>query len=81
MKLFLYFTQLLLVLFKLQGGLQVSWWIVMIPMELILLHGLLLVAAFLYGYAIGIRRRRSMTPGERAAESLAHYYATHRSKF
>jgi hypothetical protein len=81
MKLFLYFTQLLLVLFKLQGALQVSWWIVLIPMELILFHGLLLVAAFFYGYAIGMRRRRAMTPGERAAEDLAHYYATHRSKF
>ena len=76
MKLFLYFTQLLLVLFKLQGGLKLSWWIVLIPMELILLHGLLLVAAFFYGYAIGIRRKSKSYP-----DSLARYYATHRSKF
>jgi hypothetical protein len=81
MKLFLLSAQLLLVILKLQGVIHWSWLTILIPSEIIAGLFVIQIAAALVAVACLKLRRRAMTPGERAAESLAHYYATHRSKF
>jgi len=81
MKLFLLSTQLLLVLFKLQDAIHWPWLFVLIPMQI---HGILIFIQFASAVILATRenlRRSALTPGERAAEDLARYYATHKSKF
>ena len=81
MKELLFPIQILLSSLKVAEVIDAPWWIVLMPLEIITINALMHIGAFAYGYPSERYRRKMMSPGERAAEDLARYYATHKSKF